>query len=115
LSPVGRVRARESLVELRRDGRRARSGPLWVDWLPAGDEPDAESLACLAFAIGRPVGPAVVRNRLRRRLRAIVRALAPGLAPGVYLIGARPPAAIATYKELETHVTSALRQLGACS
>ena len=106
---VGRVRGRGTFAELRRDGRRARSGPLWVDWLPS-----PLGVPRLALAVGRPVGPAVVRNRLRRRLRAIVGDLVPRLAPGTYLIGAHPPAATATYKELETHVTAALQQLGAC-
>jgi ribonuclease P protein component len=55
----------------------------------------------VAFAIGRPVGTAVTRNRLRRRLRALCREHASEFAPGhAYLIGARPGAGTATYREL---------------
>lgn len=39
----------------------------------------------VAFAIGRPVGTAVTRNRIRRRLRELLRR-AP-LTPGLYLFG----------------------------
>ena len=38
-----------------------------VAYVPGGDR------VRVAYAIGRPVGPAVVRNRVRRRLRAAVR------------------------------------------
>jgi ribonuclease P protein component len=56
----------------------------------------------VAFAIGRPVGTAVVRNRVRRRLRALCQAHAREFAPGhTYLIGANPRAAVATYGELD--------------
>lgn len=57
----------------------------------------------VAYAIGRKVGPAVVRNRLRRRLRAAVRDLdqsTGGLATGTYLVSLRPVAAECSYREL---------------
>jgi ribonuclease P protein component len=53
----------------------------------------------MAFAIGRPVGPAVVRNRLRRRLRVIVRQH--DFAPGYWLIGARPRAVELSFDQLQ--------------
>jgi ribonuclease P protein component len=56
----------------------------------------------VAFAIGRSVGNAVVRNRLRRRLRAVARAHANEFSAGhTYLIGASPVATGATYQELD--------------
>lgn len=56
----------------------------------------------VAFAIGRKVGPAVVRNRLRRRLRHVMQALEPTLDPGmVYLVSARPSAGSLTFSEIE--------------
>jgi ribonuclease P protein component len=56
----------------------------------------------VAFAIGRPVGGAVTRNRLRRRLRALCRTHADAFAPGhSYLVGATPRAATVTYRELD--------------
>jgi ribonuclease P protein component len=42
----------------------------------------------VAFAVGRSVGSAPLRNRVRRRLRALARAHADELAPGWYLVGA---------------------------
>ena len=55
----------------------------------------------VAFAISRKVGPAVVRNRLRRRLRHVMQALESDLDPTrVYLISARPSAALLTFSEL---------------
>ncbi len=58
----------------------------------------------VSYAIGRKVGPAVVRNRLRRRLRAAVRDLdrsTGGLPTGAYLVILRPEAAQRTYRELQ--------------
>ena len=83
-----RVTDRAGLVALRRSSRRVRLGPLSVTWLPparpTGSEPPA-----VAFAIGKTVGGAVVRNRVRRRLRAGLRELcAAGRLPqGSYLVG----------------------------
>jgi ribonuclease P protein component len=69
--------------------RRWRRGPLWIRALPGPtDQPPR-----IAFAIGRTVGGAVVRNRLRRRLRALIADRADQLVPGgTYLIGAGPDA-----------------------
>lgn len=56
----------------------------------------------VAFAIGRPVGNAVVRNRLRRRLRALCQTHASEMLPGhSYLVGASPAAPSATFRELD--------------
>ena len=52
----------------------------------------------MAYALGRAIGPAVVRNRLRRQLRVILGASS--LPPGLYLIGARPDAAQRSASEL---------------
>jgi ribonuclease P protein component len=65
----------------------------------------------VAFAVGRPVGSAVVRNRVRRRLRAalIERRSGPqGLPPGAYLLSATPEAATMSYEELNAAVAGAL-------
>ena len=74
----------------RTDGRRVRGGALWCAWIP-----DAAAVPPrMAYAIGRSVGSAVVRNRLRRRLRALALdwARAGELRPGWYLVGATPAA-----------------------
>jgi ribonuclease P protein component len=66
----------------------------------------------VAYAIGRQVGSAVVRNKLRRRLRAAVRELdrsAGGLPTGDYLVALRPEAASADYAGLRRDLGEAMR------
>jgi ribonuclease P protein component len=109
---IERVRSRATFDALRREGRRARHGPVTVTYVP-----DDASSARVAFAIGRKVGNAVVRNRVRRRLRAILRELdrseGPGLVPGAYLVSVRPEAATLPYQRLTDHVTTACARAGA--
>jgi len=70
---------------------------------PATDPPR------VAYAVGRPVGGAVVRNRVRRRLRAATRAHPAVLAPGhAYLVHAAPGAAARPYADLDAALASAL-------
>jgi ribonuclease P protein component len=84
----------------------ARSGPLTVSWLP---DPSAMPPA-LAFAIGKRVGNAVVRNRLRRRLREAARRLE-DLPPGLYLIRVKPNATALSFQEITTNLSRAVRSL----
>lgn len=107
MAALGRVGDAATFRALRRSGIRARAGALAVTWLA---EPPVTPPR-LAFAIGRPVGNAVVRNRLRRRLRAIFADLAPDLRPGTYFVAARPDAATYDYGELRRTVCTALRNL----
>lgn len=81
-----------------------RRGPITVTFVP-GTPPDPPQVA---YAIGRKVGGAVVRNRLRRRMRAIVAELGPALSPGAYLIGAGAEAAELTFGELRAVVSEAM-------
>ena len=104
---VWRVRRSASFAELRRDGRKVRSGPLTVTWVPG----PAEEPPKLAFAIGRQVGNAVVRNRLRRRLRSLFAELAPELPPGTFLVGTAPAAANLDHGELRRLLSTALTEL----
>ena len=102
---TGRVRSRRSFAVLRERGVRARHGDLRLTFAAAagGERPD------VAYAIGRPVGTAVARNRLRRRLRAVVDTVE--LAPGTYLISASPAAAGATSTTLRADLVAALAHL----
>jgi len=99
------VRGRDSFAALSRHGRRAREGPLTVVHLAHPDP------ARVSFAVGRKVGPAVVRNRLRRRLRALWRELAP--PTGDYLVVAAPGAADLSFGELRAGLRGALHRLEA--
>jgi ribonuclease P protein component len=66
----------------------------------------------VAFAIGRTVGTAVVRNRLRRRLRHVLAGCDPTeLPPGTYLFRLAPSTAALSYQELSATVIRALERL----
>ena len=95
----------ERFAALRRTRHRVRSGPLRVSWVPG----PAGSPPCVAYAIGKRVGPAVVRNRLRRRLRAVVLELRP--PPGDYLVACDPDAASLPFSDLKDLVSKALAAL----
>jgi ribonuclease P protein component len=104
---VGRVRTRAAFADLAARGRRSRRGLVRVTAVldPGASTPD------VAFAIGKPVGTAVVRNRVRRRLRAAVAELGP--RPGTYLVATSPDAASAPYATLRTDLAEALRAVEA--
>jgi len=65
----------------------------------------------VAFAIGRKIGGAVVRNRLRRRLRAISGELSGRLAAGAYLFSVSREAIDLPYGELKADVEAALEKI----
>lgn len=109
---IWRIRERSVFARLSQDGLRTRAGVLWCTFLP---DPSA-SPPRVAFAIGRAVGPAVVRNHLRRRLRALLSvdpATTPSraLPPGWYLIGARPAAAERSFPQLSSDVEALVRSI----
>jgi ribonuclease P protein component len=104
---IWRIRDRATFAALRHSGRRVRRGPVTITWAP-GDPAEPPRVA---YAIGRRVGGATVRNRVRRRLRAIVRDLQPALGPGAWLIGAAPEVANLSYGELKATVAGALDAL----
>ena len=97
---IAALRGRGDFERLRAEGRRRAAGPVWCV-----HRPDAAQVPPrIAFAIGRSVGTAVVRNRLRRRLREILRGIP--LAPGDYLVGVSPRARDMSYEELGAAMTS---------
>jgi ribonuclease P protein component len=101
--PIWRIRDRATFVALRRSNRRVRRGPITVTWAPGGPADPPR----VAYAIGKHVGGATVRNRIRRRLRAIVRDLERPLGPGAWLIGTAPEVAKLSYGKLKTAVAEA--------
>jgi ribonuclease P protein component len=105
---IWRVRDRATFVALRRSDCRVHDGPITVTWAP-GDPAEPPRVA---YAIGRRVGGATLRNRVRRRLRSIVRDLRPALGPGAWLIGAAPEVANLSYAELKAAVARAVAALG---
>jgi len=102
-APVGwRIQDRATFEALRRHGHRGRRGSITVTFVAVGDD----SVPRVAYAVGKRVGGAVVRNRLRRRLRAVV--LSGSLVPGAYLVAAGTEAADLPYDDLKAHVTTAM-------
>jgi RNase P protein component len=67
----------------------------------------------VAFALGRALGPAVVRNRVRRQLRAMLQdaSSAGRLPPGMYLLGAKPIAVSRSRVELQFDLSNLLDRL----
>ncbi len=64
----------------------------------------------IGLAVGRKVGPAVVRNRVKRRLREILRRLRSGFpTPADVVIVAHPAAAGLDQAAMEEEVRSLLR------
>ncbi len=102
-----RITDRRSFQELRRSRARARSGCCSVTWVAAAD-PTTPPRA--GFAIGKPVGGAVVRNRVRRRLRSALRELQSDdrLPGGIYLIGATADAATLPWEHLVASLSDAI-------
>jgi ribonuclease P protein component len=80
-----------------------------VHFLPSEDGKDVVSVA---YAVGRHVGGAVVRNRCRRRLRAIAAEASTDLAPGAYLIGVGRGIVDLRYGELREQVIETMRRAG---
>jgi ribonuclease P protein component len=101
---VWRIRDRATFEALRRDGQRSRRGHITVTFVVTGDE----SAPRVAYAVGKRVGGAVVRNRLRRRLRTVVADASASLAPGAYLVAAGREAAGLPYEDLKAQVTAAM-------
>jgi ribonuclease P protein component len=64
----------------------------------------------VAFAIGRKVGNAVLRNRIRRRLRALLDDFNPQPKPGFYLIRCGLETGNLSYDELHNHLRKALER-----
>ena len=106
---IWRIRDRATFDELAA-ARRRRRGPISMTFLPG----DPSLPPRVAYAVGRRVGPAVVRNRVRRRLRTAARAHRAEFRPGgVYLFGAAPAAAAASYAEIDSAMGQLLSGAGA--
>jgi ribonuclease P protein component len=106
-----RLRAGDEFRRATREGRRAGTRTL-VAHLWAAD--DSSGPARAGFVVSKAVGNAVIRNRVKRRLRHLAREQL-GSLPGsaVLVVRALPPAADATYAELEADLASALSRVTA--
>ena len=102
---IATILERDAFLRLRREGSRHRIEPLWCSFVhdPQLMPPQ------VAFAIGRPIGSAVTRNRVRRRLRAVLSASS--VPPGLLLVGADPAIVELTFDELRDRVGQLLERL----
>jgi len=73
---------------------------------------EAASAPRIAFAIGRRIGSAVVRNRTRRVLREGIRSLVPRLVPCDVVVVARPPAVGSGVRDLTDALAQAFARAG---
>jgi len=93
---IGRIQSRSVFTRVRAEGVHLRSGVLSCTMVP--DSTLAQPL--VGYALGRSYGSAVSRNRLRRQLRELVKTRETLMQPGVYVFGASPRAATASFERL---------------
>lgn len=95
---------------IRTDGQRFRHGLVWCSVVDDSSVVPPQ----VAYAVGRPVGAAVTRNRVRRRLRALMADEARnGFLPGgYYLVGAGSGAAAAPFSVLAADVHALVTAIG---
>ena len=117
LPAESRMRRRADFAVTVRRGSRAGRTLLTGHLLVRSGEGDRPPL--VGFAVGRPVGNAVARNKVRRRLRALMRGYLPSLPGGSLLvIRAHPQAATARQADLAAELDLVMgrlvrRQVGA--
>ena len=103
-----RLKRSQDFYAVRQQGRRWRGKLISLSVLPTG-LPHSR----FGFVVSRSVGAAVVRNRVKRRLRAAIRTLLPQLTEGYDVVTiAHPPAAEASFQELNETLDGMFRQAG---
>ncbi|MFC5665806.1 ribonuclease P protein component [Kitasatospora misakiensis] len=126
LPSENRLRRRQDFATAVKRGRRA-GRPLLVVHLAREDGPgdhtdrtsdtyphvaEGTPSARAGFVVSKAVGPAVTRNLVKRRLRHLVRDRLSRLPAGsLIVVRALPPAASASYQELERDLDAALKRL----
>ncbi len=100
------LRRSADFARLRQRGRRIHSGLLTV-YRAEAYPGDPRSI--VGITVGKPVGKAVIRNRVRRRIAAILHHVLEGRRVRLLVI-ARPGAAAAPFLQLQRDVERALAQ-----
>ena len=107
LAKANRVTRAADYRRIVRTGRR-RGGPLVLAYARSGD---AAAPLRMGVIVAKNVGNAVVRNRVRRRIKAIGWQLAHEVQGIDVVVRALPPAADASFADLEREVDVAVRAL----
>lgn len=103
-----RIRRSADYRVVMRTGSRAASSTVVVHACATGSDQPARC----GFIVGRPVGPAVVRNRVTRQLRHLMAAHLEVLPSGIdIVVRALPPAAGASGTELARDLSSGMRRV----
>ena len=103
-----RIRRSADYRVVMRTGSRAASSTVVVHACATGSD---RPTRC-GFIVGRPVGPAVVRNRVTRQLRHLMAAHLEVLPSGIdIVVRALPPAAGASGTELARDLSSGMRRV----
>ncbi|MEV6976485.1 ribonuclease P protein component [Kitasatospora sp. NPDC093806] len=126
LPSENRLRRRQDFATAVKRGRRA-GRPLLVVHLAREDAPggptdrtsdirphvaEGTPSARAGFVVSKAVGPAVTRNLVKRRLRHLMRDRLSRLPAGsLIVVRALPPAASASYQDLERDLDAALKRL----
>ncbi|MBS1836123.1 MAG: ribonuclease P protein component [Actinobacteria bacterium] len=110
---LDRIHRRSVFRRFAPPARRVRQGS--VTLVVAARRVEEGEGAGIAMAVGRRVGPAVVRNRLRRQIRAVLFELdrRRPLRTGWYLVIVHPSARGRSSTELSRDLSTALERLGA--
>ena len=93
---IGRIQSRSVFTRVRAEGVHMRSGVLSCTMVLDSSLAQPH----VGYALGRSYGSAVSRNRLRRQLRELVKTRETLMQPGVYVFGASPRAATASFERL---------------
>jgi ribonuclease P protein component len=82
---------------------------------PTDGDQTVPERAQVAYAVGKGVGGAVVRNRVRRRLRPLIDQLERDglLVPGLYLVGVTASAPGSSFADLREHLFRAVADASA--
>ena len=98
------LRRQGEFTRLRQRGRRYATGVLTIY---RGEALRSDRTAVVGITVGKPVGKAVVRNKVRRRVAALLQQLLAGRRLRL-LVVARPAAAAAPFAQLRNELERAL-------
>jgi ribonuclease P protein component len=104
MRPYASLRRTVEFSRLRQRGRRVSAGALTVY---RAEPLKADRTSVVGITVAKPVGKAVVRNKVRRRVAAILQHLLTGRRLRL-LVVARPTAAAAPFAQLRNELERAL-------